>query len=145
MSSLSEIPIKQGIAVTGSVNQNGEVQAIGGVNQKIEGHFDICRLKGLTGEQGVMIPHANLRNLMLRPDVVEASKEGKFHIYAVGTIDEGIEVLTGVAAGERDVNGDYPAGSVNDRVQKKLRYFAEQQKKQTAPVDDKTSATRAEN
>jgi len=144
LSSLSEIPIKQGIAVTGSVNQNGEVQAIGGVNQKIEGHFDICRLKGLTNEQGVMIPHANLRNLMLRPDVVEAVKEGKFHIHAVGTIDEGIEVLTGVTPGERDVNGDYPAGSVNDRVQKKLRQFTEQQKLIAAASGEKTSSAQKE-
>lgn len=144
LSSLSEIPIKQGIAVTGSVNQNGEVQAIGGVNQKIEGHFDICRLKGLTGEQGVMIPRANLRNLMLRFDVVDAVKSGKFHIHAVGTIDEGIEVLTGNAAGERDSNGEYPAGSINDRVQKKLRQFTEQQKQMAAASDVKTSSAHLE-
>jgi predicted ATP-dependent protease len=144
LSSLSEIPIKQGIAVTGSVNQNGEVQAIGGVNQKIEGHFDICRLKGLTGEQGVMIPRANLRNLMLRLDVVEAVQEGKFHIYSVGTIDEGIEVLTGVSAGERDTKGDYPAGSVNDRVQKKLQRFTEQQKQSAAAEDERTSTVKTE-
>ena len=129
MSSLSEIPIAQGIAVTGSVNQNGEVQAIGGVNQKIEGHFDVCRLKGFTGQQGVMIPRANLRSLMLRPDVIEAVKADKFHIYAVNTIDEGIEVLTGVSAGERDGDGSYPGGSVNHRVQKKLQQFTEQQRK----------------
>jgi lon-related putative ATP-dependent protease len=144
LSSLSEIPIKQGIAVTGSVNQNGEVQAIGGVNQKIEGHFDICRLKGLTGAQGVMIPRANLRNLMLRLDVVEAVQEGKFHIYSVGTIDEGIEVLTGVSAGERDTKGDYPADSVNDRVQKKLQRFTEQQKQSTAAENERTSTVKTE-
>lgn len=132
LSSLSEAPIKQGIAVTGSVNQNGEVQAIGGVNQKIEGHYDVCRLKGLTGDQGVMIPQANTRNLMLRPDVVEAVKAGKFHIYAVGTVDEGIEVLTGLAAGERNAEGSYPDGSVNDRVQKKLQQFTEQQRRLAA-------------
>jgi predicted ATP-dependent protease len=128
LSSLAEIPIKQGIAVTGSVNQNGEVQAIGGVNQKIEGHFDVCRIKGLTGEQGVMIPRANLRNLMLRADVVDAVKEGKFQIHAVGSIDEGIEVLTGIVAGERDANGNYPTNTVNDQVQKKLRQYTERQK-----------------
>jgi predicted ATP-dependent protease len=132
LSSLSEVPIKQGIAVTGSVNQNGEVQAIGGVNQKIEGHYDVCRLKGLTGEQGVMIPQSNIRNLMLRSDVVEAVKAGKFHIYAVGTVDEGIEVLTGLAAGERNAEGSYPNGSVNDRVQKKLQQFTEQQRRLAA-------------
>ncbi len=141
LSSLSEIPIKQGIAVTGSVNQNGEVQAIGGVNEKIEGHYDVCRLKELTGQQGVMIPRSNMRHLMLRSDVVEAVKAGKFHIYAVGTIDEGIEVLTGVAAGERDSEDQYPAGSVNDRVQKKLRQFTEQQKKLAAPESGKSSDT----
>jgi lon-related putative ATP-dependent protease len=140
LSSLSEIPIKQGIAVTGSVNQNGEVQAIGGVNQKIEGHFDVCRLKGLTGDQGVMIPHANLRNLMLRPDVVEAVKAGKFRVYAVGTIDEGIEVLTGIPAGARNGDGKYTPGSVNDRVEQKLRQFSEQQKKIMAAASALTSA-----
>jgi predicted ATP-dependent protease len=133
LSSLAEIPIKQGIAVTGSVNQNGEVQAIGGVNYKIEGHYDICRLKGFAPDQGVMIPLANVRNLMLRADVVDAVKAGKFHIYAVGTIDEGIEVLTGVGAGARNGDGSYPEGSVNDRVQKKLQSFTEQQKKLAAP------------
>lgn len=132
LSSLSEAPIKQGVAVTGSVNQNGEVQAIGGVNQKIEGHYDVCRLKGLTGEQGVMIPQANTHNLMLRTDVVEAVKAGKFRIYAVGTVDEGIEVLTGLAAGERNAEGSYPDGSVNDRVQKKLQQFTEQQRRLAA-------------
>lgn len=119
LSSLSEIPIRQAIAVTGSVNQNGDVQAIGGVNQKIEGYYDVCRLKGLTGEQGVLIPQSNLRNLMLRSDVVEAVKDGKFHIYAVGTVDEGIEVLTGRPAGRRNADGNDPAGSINDLVQKK--------------------------
>ena len=137
LSSLSEIPIRQGIAVTGSVNQHGEVQAIGGVNQKIEGHYDVCRLKGLTGDQGVMIPRTNLRNLMLRPDVVEAVRSGKFHIYAVGTIDEGIEVLTGIAAGERDAAGNYSDGTVNHRVQKKLQHFNEQQKHVAAANTDR--------
>ncbi len=145
LSSLAEIPIKQGIAVTGSVNQNGEVQAIGGVNQKIEGHFDVCRLKGLDREQGVMIPRANLRNLMLRPDVVEAVKAAEFKIYAVGTIDEGIEVLTGTAAGERDDKGGYPDGSVNDRVQKKLRQFNAQLKQMGAASGEKSSPAQAEN
>jgi predicted ATP-dependent protease len=128
LSSLAEIPIRQGIAVTGSVNQNGEIQAIGGINYKIEGFFDLCRLKGLTGRQGVLIPRANLRNLMLRSDVVEAVKAGKFHVYAVGTIDEGLEVLTGIAAGERRRDGGYPGESINERVQKKLLHYAEQQK-----------------
>jgi predicted ATP-dependent protease len=129
LSSLAEVPIRQGIAVTGSVNQNGEIQAIGGINYKIEGFFDLCRLKGLTGAQGVLIPRANVRNLMLRADVVEAANAGKFHIYAVGTIDEGIEVLTGIAAGEQNCEGGYPSGSINDRVQKKLLLYAEQQRR----------------
>lgn len=140
LSSLSEIPIKQAIAVTGSVNQNGEVQAIGGVNQKIEGHYDVCRLKGLDGAQGVMIPRANMRNLMLRPDVVEAVKAGKFRVYAVGTIDEGIEILTGVPAGQRDEAGKYPEGSVNERVEAKLRQFTEQQKKIAASGADQRNS-----
>ncbi|HEX6800972.1 MAG TPA: AAA family ATPase [Candidatus Binatia bacterium] len=135
LSSLAEIPIKQGIAVTGSVNQNGEVQAIGGVNYKIEGHYDVCRVKGLTNGQGVMIPKANVHNLMLRADVVDAVKAGKFRIYAVSTIDEGIEVLTGVNAGARNSDGSYPGGTVNDRVQKKLQLFTEQQKKLAAPAN----------
>ena len=126
LSSLSEIPIRQGLAVTGSVNQNGEIQAIGGINQKIEGFYDVCRLKGITETQGVLMPKSNLRNLMLRPDVVQAVKDGKFHIYAVNSIDEGIEVLTGVPAGERGPDGRYPDGSVNGRVEKKLRQFSEQ-------------------
>jgi len=132
LSSLSDIPIKQGIAVTGSVNQNGEVQAIGGVNYKIEGHYDVCRAKGFAEGQGVMIPKANLHNLMLRADVVDAVKAGKFRIYAVSTIDEGIEVLTGVSAGVHSAASGYPEGSVNDRVQKKLQIFTEQQKKLAA-------------
>ena len=140
LSSLAEMPIQQGIAVTGSVNQNGEVQAIGGVNFKIEGHFDVCRLKGLTGEQGAMIPQANVHNLMLRADVVEAVKAGKFHIYSVSSIDEGIEVLTGVAAGARQADGSYPDGTINDRVQKKLQLFTELQKKLTAGDQEPAAA-----
>ncbi len=142
LSSLAEVPIQQGIAVTGSVNQNGELQAIGGVNQKIEGYYDICRLKGLTGSQGVMIPRANLRNLMLRSDVVDAVKTEKFRIYAVGTIDEGIEVLTGIPAGARDNNGQYPEGSVNARVEQKLKDFTERQKR-IAPVTAGTPESKA--
>ncbi|OGQ81355.1 MAG: hypothetical protein A3F90_03570 [Deltaproteobacteria bacterium RIFCSPLOWO2_12_FULL_60_19] len=128
LSSLTGLPLKQNIAVTGSVNQNGEIQPIGGVNRKIEGFFDVCRLKRLTGDQGVLVPKANLRNLMLRRDVVEAAAQGKFHIYAVSTIDEGIEVLTGVPAGERDGAGRYPPDSVNGLVDKKLEEYSERLK-----------------
>jgi predicted ATP-dependent protease len=139
LSSLSGVPIKQGLAVTGSVNQNGEIQAIGGINYKIEGFYDACRLKGITGNQGVLMPKSNLRNLMLRPDVVEAVKDGKFHIYAVSSIDEGMEVLTGVAAGERNSAGHYQEGSINDLVEKKLRQFSEQLR-QFAPTTNSTEA-----
>ncbi|MCK5671193.1 AAA family ATPase, partial [Candidatus Bathyarchaeota archaeon] len=125
MSALSGVPIKQSFAVTGSVNQKGQVQAIGGVNHKIEGFFDLCKFRGLTGDHGVMIPESNVRNLMLREDVVEAIKEGKFHIYPVGTIDQGIEVLTGIAAGELDSEGNYPEGSINQMVQDRLDEMAE--------------------
>jgi predicted ATP-dependent protease len=125
LSSLSGVPIDQGIAVTGSVNQNGEVQPIGGINWKIEGFFDVCRLKGLTGRQGVLVPRANVRNLMLRPDVVESVKQGKFHIYAVDTVDEGVEVLTGVPAGQKDPAGQFPTSSVNGLVEKRLKEFSE--------------------
>jgi lon-related putative ATP-dependent protease len=121
LSSLSGLPIRQDTAVTGSVNQKGEVQPIGGVNEKIEGFFDVCRAKGLTGKQGVMIPHLNLGDLMLRKDVVQAVKDGKFHVYPVKTIDQGIEILTGMEAGEMLENGHFKEGSVNDQVDKKLR------------------------
>ena len=125
LSSLAELPIKQGIAVTGSVNQKGEIQPIGGVNQKVEGFFDICRVTGLVGNQGVIVPHQNVKNLMLRENVVAAIKEGSFHIYSVRKVDEGIEVLTGVPAGERRANGTYPKGTVNHLVDKRLNELAQ--------------------
>ena len=120
LSSISGLPLRQGIAVTGSVNQKGEIQPIGGVNEKIEGFFDVCKAKGLTGKQGVMIPHLNIDDLMLRKDVVETVKAGKFRIYPVKTIDQGIEILTGVEAGERLEDGKFREGTVNDLVDKKL-------------------------
>jgi len=125
LSALSQLPIKQNLAVTGSVNQKGEVQAIGGVNEKIEGFFEICKAKGFTGKQGVMIPESNVQNLMLKEEIVEAAKEGKFRIYPIKTIDEGIEVLTGVKAGERQKDGTFEEGTVNYRVDKRLRQMAE--------------------
>jgi len=121
LSSISGLPLRQDIAVTGSVNQKGEIQPIGGVNEKIEGFFDVCKAKGLTGRQGVMIPHLNIDDLMLRKDVVETVKAGKFRIYPVKTIDQGIEILTGVGAGERLGDGKFREGTVNDLVDKKLR------------------------
>ena len=125
LSALSEIPISQSLAVTGSVNQLGEVQAIGGANEKIEGFFDVCKARGLDGQQGVLIPQANVQHLMLREDIVEAVKDGKFSIYAVSTIDQGIEILTGVKAGERGADGSFPAGTVNRRVEDTLRSYAD--------------------
>ena len=124
LSALAEAPIRQGLAVTGSVNQRGEVQAIGGVNEKIEGFFDLCRDRGLTGDQGVMIPAANVKHLMLRSDVVAAAKAGQFHVFPIETIDQGIECLTGVAAGERDGDGNYPDDTINHRVEARLAGFA---------------------
>jgi predicted ATP-dependent protease len=125
LSALSEVPIDQGIAVTGSVNQLGEIQAIGGVCAKIEGFFELCRARGLTGHQGVLMPCANLEHLVLREDVAQAIKDGKFNLYAVSTVTEGIEVLTGVPAGERDSAGRFPAGSVFGRVERRIIEIAE--------------------
>jgi lon-related putative ATP-dependent protease len=123
LSSLSGYPIRQGIAVTGSVNQKGQIQSIGGVNEKIEGFFDVCAGRGLTGDQGVMIPSANVNNLMLRKDVVEAVDQGRFHIWRVSTIEQGIKVLTGVPAGKRDDHFQFPPDTVFGAVQAKLRKF----------------------
>jgi lon-related putative ATP-dependent protease len=124
LSALSEIPIKQSFAVTGSVDQHGRVQAIGGVNEKIEGFFDVCKTRGLTGEQGVLIPASNVKHLMLRDDIVQAAAAGKFRIFPVATVDEGIEILTGVPAGTRDKDGQFPYGSVNRAVEKRLEHLA---------------------
>ncbi|MBM4351010.1 MAG: ATP-dependent protease [Deltaproteobacteria bacterium] len=121
LSSLSGLPLRQDIAVTGSVNQKGEVQPIGGVNEKIEGFFEVCKAKGLTGKQGVMIPHLNIDDLMLRKGVVQAVQEGKFRVYPVKTIDQGIAILTGVEAGERLEDGRFKEGTVNDLVDRKLQ------------------------
>ncbi|MBN2286591.1 MAG: AAA family ATPase [Tissierellales bacterium] len=125
MSSLAEVPIKQGIAVTGSVNQRGQIQPIGGVNEKIEGYYKVCKIKGLTGEQGVIIPHQNVKNLMLQEQVVDAVKNGKFHIYAVKTVDEGIEILTGIPAGCKNEEGCYEEGTIHYLVDQKLRKYLE--------------------
>ena len=125
LSALARIPIRQNLAITGSVNQHGQVQPIGGVSEKIEGFFDVCREKGFTGDQGVVIPHTNISHLMLRQDVVDAVKAGQFHIYPVATVDEAITLLTGVEAGEVDDKGEFPLDSLNGRVDTRLRYFAE--------------------
>ena len=123
LSSLSGIPINQSIAVTGSVNQKGDIQPIGGVNEKIEGFYQICKMKGFNGEQGVIIPRQNVRNFHLSDEIIESVKRGKFHIYAVKTIDEGIEILTGVPAGKKDRNGKFPLGTINYLAYEKLKKF----------------------
>jgi len=133
LSSLSALPIKQGIAVTGSVNQKGEVQAIGGVNEKIEGFFEICKAKGFTGDQGVIIPESNVKNLMLKEEVLESVKEDKFHIWSVETVDEGIEILTGTKAGQRKDDGTFEENTVNSLVDKRLRELSETFKEFSAP------------
>ena len=117
------MPIKQGIAVTGSINQRGEIQPIGGVSYKIEGFFKLCKARGLTGEQGVIIPYQNVKDLVLKDEVIEAVKEGKFHIYPIRHIDEGIEILTGVPAGQKGENGRYPEDSIHGKVYNKLKRF----------------------
>jgi len=125
LSALADLPLRQSIAVTGSVNQRGQVQAIGGVNEKTEGFFDICKAQGLTGEQGVIIPKSNMRNLMLQEEVVEAVRQGLFHVYAVETIDEGMEILSGLKAGVRGAEGIFEEGTMNARVDARLRKLAE--------------------
>jgi len=124
LSALSGAPLNQGIAVTGSINQKGDVQAIGGVNQKIEGFYELCKARGLTGNQGVIIPESNVQNLMLKEEVVEAVRKGKFNIYSVINVDEGIELLTGVKAGKRLKDGKFEANSINRRVQDRLEKLA---------------------
>lgn len=124
ISSLAELPIRQGLAVTGSVNQKGEIQAIGGVTQKIEGFFDLCKKRGLTGNQGVLIPVSNVKDLVLKTEVINAVKEGDFHIYPITHIDEGIELLMNCPAGQKDENGEFPEDSVHGKVYNKLKRFA---------------------
>ncbi len=128
VSGVAETPVKQNLAITGSINQKGEMQPIGGVNEKIEGFFAVCKNRGLTGDQGVVIPHINVKNLMLKKEVVEAVKDGRFRIYAVKGVDEAIYILTGIAAGERQADGAYPEGTVNFLVDRKLREMAKKQK-----------------
>jgi predicted ATP-dependent protease len=128
LSALADVPIRQDLAVTGSVNQYGQVQAIGGVNEKIEGFFDICKARGLSGTQGVLIPASNVTHLALREDVVEAVRAGQFNVYPIRTIDEGISLLTGREAGERGADGAYPAQSINGLVEARLEAFADRRK-----------------
>lgn len=135
LSALAAVPLRQNVAVTGSVNQRGEVQAIGGVNEKVEGFFAVCKAQGLSGEHGVLIPKANVPHLMLSDEVIEAVRAGRFHVWAVGSVAEGIEVLSGMPAGERDAKGRYPKGSVYGRVEKRLqRFMASLQEPSAAPA-----------
>ena len=133
LSAIADLPLKQSLAVTGSINQYGEVQAIGGANEKIEGFFDVCRARGLTGEQGVLIPAANVKHLMLRSDVLAAVAAGEFHVYPIAHVDQGIELLTGVAAGQRDGDGAFPDESVNGRVERRLTALARRARDFTRP------------
>ncbi len=133
LSALAQVPIRQGIAITGSVNQHGQAQPIGGVNEKIEGFFEVCREAGLNGEQGVIIPRANVQHLMLNPEVVAAAAQGQFKVWAVDTVDAALEILTGLEAGERGEDGRFPEGSLNARVEAQLTAFAEQVRAFAAP------------
>ncbi len=144
LSALAEVPLKQSLAVTGSVNQYGQVQAIGGVNQKIEGFFDICHANGLTGGQGVLIPASNVKHLMLRNDIVNVAARRRFHIYSVGTISEGIELLTGLSAGTRDRQGEFPKDTINGLVEARLRQFAFTRKTFIGGNKDEDNAGEAE-
>jgi len=141
LSSLADLPTDQAIAITGSVNQRGEVQAIGGVNQKIEGFFDICRARGLSGSQGVIIPKANVKHLMLRREVRDSVERGQFRVFAVSHIDEAIELLTGVPAGRRDEGGNFPEGTVNARVTERLTDFSEKRRRESAGQEEEEDAT----
>jgi len=129
LSSLSGVPIKQSFAITGSINQKGQIQPIGGVNEKVEGFYDVCKVKGLNGEQGVIIPHQNVKNLMLKKEVVQAVKDKKFHIYPIESVDQAIELLTGKEAGQKGSTGKFKTGTVNYLVDKKLKDFAEEYRK----------------
>ena len=128
ISALTGVPIRQGLAMTGAIDQHGHVQAIGGVNEKVDGFFDACASRGLTGHQGCIIPKSNAGDLMLRQDVVDAVAEGQFHIYAVAHVDEGIELLTGLPAGEPDAEGRYPEGTVGHAVETRLAELAERRR-----------------
>ncbi|WNK20008.1 hypothetical protein P1P91_14480 [Halomonas piscis] len=132
LSVLARAPLRQSLAVTGSVNQHGQVQAVGGVNEKIEGVFDICRARGLNGSHGVLLPRANAVHLMLRSDVVEAVRAGQFRVYALDSVDEAIGLLTGLVAGERQTDGSFPAGTVNRRVADCLNEFADIGRRQSS-------------
>ncbi|MFW6136753.1 MAG: S16 family serine protease, partial [Candidatus Aminicenantaceae bacterium] len=137
LSSLSQLPLRQDIAVTGSVNQKGEIQAIGGVNEKIEGFFDVCRKKGMNNSQGVIIPAHNVQNLMLKPEVIEACREGRFSIYPIKTVDEGMEILTGFKAGGLKEDGTFEEDTINYKVDQELQRLAESWKSYSKSIAKK--------
>jgi predicted ATP-dependent protease len=137
LSSLAQVPIKQSLAVTGSINQKGQVQAIGAVNEKIEGFFDVCQQRGLSGSQGVLIPAANVKHLMLRHDVVAAAQAGQFHIYAVAQVDQAIALLTGLEAGALLPDGSYPPGSLNHLVAARVLALREIRKAHAQALEKK--------
>jgi predicted ATP-dependent protease len=141
LSAIAEVPLRQDLAVTGSVNQAGEVQAIGGVNEKIEGFFDVCATRGLTGSQGVLIPASNVRHLMLAPRVVEAVEAGRFAVYPVERIEGGLALLTGMEVGARGANGRFPEGSLYARVETRLKAFADAQQRFAKPAGESAEAT----
>ncbi|HTG00137.1 MAG TPA: S16 family serine protease, partial [Nitrospirota bacterium] len=147
LSAIAELPVKQNFAITGSINQKGEVQPIGGVNEKIEGFFSVCKNRegGLTGDQGVIIPQLNVPNLMLKKEVVEAVRDGKFRIYAVRTVNEALEILTGTPAGERGPDGAWPEGTVNFLVDKRLKDMAKKLKADDKGDKDKDKEKKEEN
>ncbi|MDH3442168.1 MAG: ATP-dependent protease, partial [Gammaproteobacteria bacterium] len=124
LSSIADVPIKQNIAVTGSINQLGRVQVVGGINEKVEGFFEICKRRGLNGTHGVIIPRDNVKHLMLREEIVRAVNDGQFSVYAVKDIDEAITLLTGIEAGKRDEEGQFPEDSVNAKVDEKMIRYA---------------------
>lgn len=145
LSSIAEIPVKQELAITGSINQKGEIQPIGGVNEKIEGFYMVCKAKGLIGNQGVIIPHQNVKNLMLKKDVIEAVKAGKFHIYNAVTVDDCLEILTGTPAGERQKDGTFKKDTANYLIDKKLKEMAEKLKKSEKAPEAKKKAKAEKN
>ncbi|MNM94022.1 Lon protease 1 [compost metagenome] len=147
ISALSRIPLRQCFAITGSINQFGEVQAVGGVNEKIEGFFRLCEARGLTGEQGVIIPHANISNLMLDERVLQAVRNGQFHVYAVRYVDEALSLLVGQPAGAPDEKGNFPTGSVNARVVERLKEISEMgmdEDEKEKPVKEVASKAKSE-
>ena len=145
LSAIAGVPVRQDLALTGSINQMGEVQPIGGVNEKIEGFFAVCKARGLTGDQGVVIPKINVKNLMLKKEVAQAVKDGKFRIYAVATVDEAVAILTGMSAGERQADGIWPEGSFNFLVDKKLKEMAKKLKADEKGEKDKEEKKKDEN